>query len=67
MTEEGIEKIKAWSAVDNIASKKVLEKTGFIETEIIEASINVDGLKYDQIFFETITNNDNKSIEISYL
>lgn len=47
-----IKRIKAWCAVENEASAKVLRKNGFVETEIREATINVNGETYDQIVFE---------------
>ena len=52
MREEGIRTLKAWSAEDNVASKKVLEKAGFHQTEMKEAAINVGGVKFDQVFYE---------------
>ena len=52
MREEGICTLKAWSAEDNVTSKRVLEKAGFHQTETKEAAINVDGVKFDQVFYE---------------
>lgn len=52
MEEEGITLLKAWSAEENLASKRILEKCGFVETEIKEANINVAGVVYNQVFFE---------------
>ena len=48
MQEEGIHTLKAWSAEANIASKRVLEKAGFVQTEVKEAAINVNGEQFDQ-------------------
>jgi len=44
--------IKAWSADENIASQKVLERNGFMKKEIKESAINVNGESYNQVFFE---------------
>lgn len=52
MKEEGYKRLKAWSATDNVASKKVLEKAGFVETGVKEDGINVEGEKFDQAFYE---------------
>ena len=46
MQEEGIHTLKAWSADANIASKRVLEKAGFVQTEVKEAAINVNGEQF---------------------
>ena len=47
-----IRRVKAWSASENTASKKVLERNGFRETGIRESAINVDGKAFDQVFYE---------------
>ena len=52
MKEEGIHTLRAWSADANIASKRVLEKAGFVQTEVKEAALNVNGKKYDQVIYE---------------
>lgn len=51
---ENIKCIKAWSAVDNAESARVLEKNGFRKTMVKEAAINVDGESYDQIIYERL-------------
>ena len=53
MQEEDIHVLKAWSADANIASKRVLEKAGFVQTEVKEAAINVNGEQFDQAIYET--------------
>lgn len=52
MQNEGIQRLKAWSAVENIASRKVLEHAGFVKTEIKEAAINVNGESFDQVIYQ---------------
>ena len=54
MQEEGIHTLKAWSADANIASKRVLEKAGFVQTEVKEAAINVNGEQFDQAIYEAL-------------
>ena len=50
--EKSVQTIKAWSALDNIASRKVLENNGFQKSEVIESAINVEGKLYDQVIYE---------------
>ena len=54
MQEEGIYTLKAWSADANIASKRVLEKAGFVQTKVKEAAINVNGEQFDQAIYEVM-------------
>ncbi|MCR5785008.1 MAG: GNAT family N-acetyltransferase, partial [Eubacterium sp.] len=52
LNHENISILKAWSAAENTASKKVLENAGFLKTKIKESAINVNGEGFDQVFFE---------------
>ena len=54
MQEEGIHTLKAWSVDANIASKRVLKKAGFVQTEVKEAALNVNGEQFDQAIYETL-------------
>ena len=54
MQEEGIHTLKAWRADANIASKRVLEKAGFVQTEVKEAALNVNGEQLDQAIYEVM-------------
>ncbi len=51
-SQNQIKCIRAWSAAENISSKRVLEKNGFVETEIREKAININGEQYNQVFYE---------------
>ena len=48
----GYETIKAWCASDNIGSRRVLEKSGYILKSTDENALNIDGRIYDRLNFE---------------
>ena len=48
----GYNTIKAWCASDNIGSRRVLEKSGYILKSTDENALNIDGRIYDRLNFE---------------
>jgi ribosomal-protein-alanine N-acetyltransferase len=48
----GYNTIKAWCASDNIGSRKVLEKSGYVLKSTDENALNIDGRIYDRMDFE---------------
>ena len=49
--QEGIAHVSAWCASDNIASSRTLEKTGMRLSEIDKGGLEVDGQRYDKIYY----------------
>ena len=47
--QEGIARVIAWCASDNIASKRTLEKAGMRLSGIVAGGLEVDGQRYDKI------------------
>ena len=52
MEEEGIGKVTAWTAADNTASIRALEKNGFAVVGTEVNGLDIDGVKHDRIVFE---------------
>ena len=48
---EGIARVTAWCASDNVASKRTLEKAGMRLTGIDEGGLEVDGQRYDKLVY----------------
>lgn len=43
----GVKAVNAYVLADNIGSVRVLEKTGFVRTQVLEKAYEIDGVKYD--------------------
>lgn len=50
--QEGISRLLAWCASDNIGSRKVIERSGFKLYRIEQDALEIDGCLYNQLFFE---------------
>ena len=61
---EGISCVTAWCAADNIASKKVLEKSGMQLVRTEEKGLAVGDEIYDKLIYEYCKHNDPKSVII---
>ena len=48
----GYKMIKAWCASDNIGSRKVLEKSGYVLKSTDKNALDIDGRIYDRLNFE---------------
>ena len=47
--QEGIARVTAWCASDNIASKRTLEKAGMRLSAVETGGLEVDGQRYDRL------------------
>ncbi|KTQ67954.1 GNAT family N-acetyltransferase, partial [Enterobacter cancerogenus] len=45
--QTGVKAINAWVLADNTGSVRVLEKTGFVRTQVLEKAYEIDGVRYD--------------------
>lgn len=45
--DAGIEALNAWVLAENTGSVKLLEKTGFERTQVLEKAFEVNGIRYD--------------------
>ncbi|MBR2108725.1 MAG: GNAT family N-acetyltransferase [Ruminococcus sp.] len=52
LVNTGYKTIKAWCAYDNIGSRRVLEKSGYVLKSTDENALNIDGRIYDRLNFE---------------
>lgn len=52
--EMGMASIYAWIMEDNIASRRVLEKSGFRESGRLRNAVNSNGKQVDRIYFDLI-------------
>ena len=43
----GVKAVNAYVLADNVGSVRVLEKTGFVRTQVLEKAYEIDGVKYD--------------------
>jgi RimJ/RimL family protein N-acetyltransferase len=46
-SETGVKAINAWVLADNTGSVRVLEKCGFVRTQMLEKAYEIDGVRYD--------------------
>ena len=64
MTEnEGIPRVTAWCAADNIDSRKVLEKSGMQLVTTEKAGLTVGDQVYDKLIFEYCNNASDRQIK----
>ena len=49
---EGISRVTAWCAAENVGSRKAMEKAGMRLAETMEAGLTVGGKTYDRLIFE---------------
>ena len=43
----GVKAVNAYVLADNVGSVRVLEKTGFVRTQVLEKAYEIDGVKFD--------------------
>ena len=43
----GVKAVNAYVLADNVGSMRVLEKTGFVRTQVLEKAYEIDGVKFD--------------------
>lgn len=43
----GVNAVNAYVLADNVGSVRVLEKTGFVRTQVLEKAYEIDGVKFD--------------------
>ena len=43
----GVKAVNAHVLADNVGSMRVLEKTGFVRTQVLEKAYEIDGVRYD--------------------
>lgn len=48
---EGIREVTAWCASDNKGSIKAMEKAGMRQTRVIKNGLEIEGKRYDQLFY----------------
>ncbi|MFW0765193.1 GNAT family N-acetyltransferase [Trabulsiella odontotermitis] len=46
-TQAGVKALNAWVLADNTGSVRVLEKCGFVRTQMLEKAYEIDGVHYD--------------------
>lgn len=47
----GVTAINAYALADNKGSTRILEKTGFVRTQVLEKAYEIDGIAYDDWVF----------------
>ena len=50
--DEGIARVTAWCAAENIGSRRALEKAGMVQVGVEEGALQVGDATFDQLFFE---------------
>ncbi|MNR69060.1 hypothetical protein D3C85_1940310 [compost metagenome] len=45
--QTGVKAINAYVLADNVGSVRVLEKMGFVRTQVLEQAYEIDGVRYD--------------------